>query len=83
MFAADAKSAGHSKTEVAALMGHGSEETSGASYAQKRFGKGSLSVTPSARDVAAVRAKAQAKVLRAAPTPAPGIPARRHALPRY
>ncbi len=88
MFGADAKSAGHSRAEVAALMGHGDEATAGENYAPRRCGRGSLSVTPDARDVAAVQAKVAAKAQRITTTPAepaaePVLPARRHRLPHY
>lgn len=50
MFASDAKSV-MGKTEVAALMGHGSEKTAGLHYGKRRYGKGSLGVEPSEADV--------------------------------
>ena len=56
-FAANAKAAGLSKIEIAALMGHASPETAGTHYGRRRSGRrgsGGLLVAPSAADVAAV-----------------------------
>lgn len=54
-FAANAKSAGLNFEEVAALMGHVSNATAFRSYGKRRFGKGSLNVSPKASEVATVR----------------------------
>jgi integrase len=51
-FAANAKKAGLSKIEVAALMGHASDETAGSHYGKKRSGVAGMTVTPSPSDVA-------------------------------
>lgn len=50
-FAANAKSAGLSKIEVASLMGHGSLDTAGESYGKESAGRGSCAVKPSGEDV--------------------------------
>ncbi len=50
-FAADAKSAGMTKVQVAALMGHASIDTATAHYGKKRVGRGSCSASPSQDDV--------------------------------
>jgi len=50
-FAADAKSAGMTKLQVAALMGHASIDTATAHYGKKRVGRGSCNATPSQADV--------------------------------
>lgn len=56
-FAADAKAAGMSKAEVAALMGHAVDETATTHYGKKRRGRrGAFRVRPDAREVARVRA---------------------------
>lgn len=51
-FCANAKSAGMSKSEVAALMGHASEDTAGEHYGKRRVGQGHCAVKPSPIDVA-------------------------------
>jgi len=58
-FAADAKSSGMSKIEVAALMGHANQDTAGSHYAQRKVGRGSCAVTPSQEDVERLVSKAQ------------------------
>jgi integrase len=45
-FAADAKASGLSKAEVAALMGHASENSAGYHYARKVSGRGGLAARP-------------------------------------
>lgn len=50
-FAADAKSAGMTKVQVAALMGHASIDTATAHYGKKRVGRGSCNAAPSQTDV--------------------------------
>jgi len=50
-FSADAKSAGRTTVEVAALMGHASIETATAHYGKKRYGRKSCAVKPSSADV--------------------------------
>ena len=54
-FCANAKAAGASKEEIAALMGHRSVETAGEHYARKRSGRaGELCVKPDEASVALV-----------------------------
>lgn len=66
-FAADAKAAGFSKVEVAAMMGHGTDRTAGAHYGRKQHGRGGgFRVRPDPADVARVR------VVTEAPAPTPG-----------
>lgn len=50
-FAANAKSAGLTKEEIAALMGHASLDTAGEHYGKTKWGSGSLSVRPSQKDI--------------------------------
>jgi integrase len=57
--AADAKQSGGSKAEVAALMGHASDETAGRHYGRRVSGQRRLKVQPSAADVATVRPRAR------------------------
>ncbi|MCC9290082.1 site-specific integrase [Pseudomonas aeruginosa] len=54
-FSADAKLAGNSKAEVAALMGDGRDETEGEHYARKVSGDAAGKVEPLASDVQKVR----------------------------
>lgn len=54
-FSADAKSAGLSKVEVAALMGHATDETAGLHYGKKKHGSGNCKVMPNAGEVATVK----------------------------
>jgi integrase len=57
-FAANAKAAGCTRIEVAAMMGHASVETAGEHYGKRRRGAGGgLKVRPSSQDIAAVAAK--------------------------
>lgn len=56
-FSADAKSSGMSKPEIAALMGHATDETATMHYGKKRHGKGVCRVKPNADEVATVRIK--------------------------
>lgn len=56
-FAADAKSAGMSKVEVAALMGHAVDTTAGSHYGRKKHGSGSCRVKASMAEMASVRVK--------------------------
>ncbi len=58
-FSANAKLAGNSKAEVAALMGHGSDETAGEHYARKVSGDAAGKVKPLASDVQKVRLKSK------------------------
>lgn len=51
-FAADAKSSGMTKIEVAALLGHASLDTAGQHYGKRRVGRGQCAVKPSDGDVA-------------------------------
>lgn len=57
-FAANAKAAGLTPIEIAALMGHASDETASAHYGKRRSGRGgrALGVEPSEEDVEAVTA---------------------------
>lgn len=50
-FSANAKSAGLTKEEIAALMGHSSLDTAGEHYGKTKWGSGELSVRPSQEDV--------------------------------
>ena len=54
-FSANAKKAGLSKAEVAALLGHASMETAGIHYGKKRSGVVGFTVTPSSGDVARLK----------------------------
>lgn len=57
-FAANAKKAGLSSTEIAALMGHGSTLTSQESYGRRSYGNGrKFSVKPDERDIENVMLK--------------------------
>jgi len=58
-FAADAKSAGRTTVEVAALMGHASSETATAHYGKKRYGRNSCAVKPSVEDLSRLASKTQ------------------------
>lgn len=57
-FCADAKSSGMTKTEVAALMGHGSSATAAEHYGKRRVGRGQCAVKPSEVDVSRLKIKA-------------------------
>ena len=52
---ADAKASGMTKAEVAALLGHASDETAGIHYARKVSGESAMGVRPSVDDVRNVR----------------------------
>jgi integrase len=54
-FAADAKKSGLSKTAIAALMGHASEETAATHYGRRTAGRGGFRVTADQADVARVQ----------------------------
>lgn len=54
-FIADAKSAGMSRTEIAALAGHVSPQTAGRYYAHGRSGRGAVQVAADPADMARVR----------------------------
>lgn len=58
---ADAKSAGYSQLEVAALAGHASDATAGRHYARRVSGKGNVGVTPEPGNVASVRQRARGR----------------------
>ena len=58
-FCANAKSSGMTKMEVAALMGHASDETAGIHYGKKRVGSGLCPVKPSISDVERLSAKSK------------------------
>lgn len=57
-FAADAKSAGMSKIEIAALMGHAIDETSTTHYGKRKHGRGKCRVRADAAEMATIRVKA-------------------------
>ena len=61
-FAADVKSAGMSKVEVAALMGHASPDTASHHYGKRRVGRGRCSVRPSESDVARLQDKVNSRI---------------------
>lgn len=61
-FAADAKSSGMSKVEVAALMGHATDETATMHYGKKKHGKGHCRVKATVADISAVHAKTEIKI---------------------
>jgi integrase len=54
-FAADAKKSGLSKTAIAALMGHASQETAATHYGRRTAGRGGFRVTADQADVARVQ----------------------------
>lgn len=58
-FAADAKSSGRTRDEVAALLGHATDETAGRHYARARSGESAIRVSPVGSEIQAVRAKAR------------------------
>lgn len=58
-FAANAKSVGMTKAEVAALMGHAVDDTAGSHYGKKKHGGGICNVLASIDEVASVRQKLQ------------------------
>lgn len=58
-FAANAKSVGMTKAEVAALMGHAVDDTAGSHYGKKKHGGGICNVLASRDEVASVRQKLQ------------------------
>ena len=67
-FAANAKSVGMSKAEVAALMGHAVDDTAGSHYGKKKHGRGVCNVLANVDEVASVRQKVQ-KSLKKPPYP--------------
>jgi integrase len=60
-FAANAKSGGLTKPEIAALMGHATDETATMHYGKKRHGSGSFTIKASPDEVARVRLKPEKK----------------------
>lgn len=56
-FAANAKSAGMNKVEIAALMGHAVDETAGTHYGRSKHGRGVCLVKANAEEMATVRIK--------------------------
>ncbi|CAB3805332.1 hypothetical protein LMG28614_06185 [Paraburkholderia ultramafica] len=58
-FAADAKLAGHTKEEVAAILGHATDETAGRHYSRAVSGQSAVRVQPVDSEVRRVRAKAR------------------------
>lgn len=63
-FSADAKFSGHSKAEVAALLGQASDETAGIHYARKASGESAIKVSPLASEVKTVRIRSRTFVPR-------------------
>lgn len=55
-FAANAKSSGMAKNEIAALMGHATDDTASEHYGRSRHGRGWCPVKPNADEVQRVRA---------------------------
>ena len=62
-FCADSKSAGMSRTEIAALMGHASCDTASTHYGKRRVGRGKCAVKPSAVDVERLRSRSDAPLV--------------------
>lgn len=58
-FSADAKMSGHSKAEVAALLGQASDETAGIHYARKVSGEAPIKVSPLQSEVKTVRIRSR------------------------
>lgn len=58
-FSADAKMSGHSKAEVAALLGQASDETAGIHYARKASGEAMIKVSPLQSEVKTVRIRSR------------------------
>jgi len=58
-FSADAKFSGHTKAEVAALLGQASDETATSHYAHKRSGESAIKVSPLKSEVKTVRIKSR------------------------
>lgn len=56
-FAANAKFAGMGKVEIAAMMGHATDETAGSNYGLKRYGGGGCKVKPDGVEMQKVRVK--------------------------
>lgn len=56
-FAANAKMSGATKSELAAMMGHGSDETAGSHYARKVSGDSAIKVAPLDAEIKRVRVK--------------------------
>lgn len=63
-FSADAKMSGHSKAEVAALLGQASDETAGIHYARKSSGESAIKVSPLPSEVQTVRIRSRTFVPR-------------------
>lgn len=63
-FTADAKMSGHSKAEVAALLGQASDETAGIHYARKSSGESAIKVSPLLSEVKTVRIRSRTFVPR-------------------
>lgn len=66
-FAANAKNAGLSQLQIAALMGHASIETAGTHYGRRRHGTNGFHVSPHDEDIEAVE-KMQKKMSQAIPS---------------
>lgn len=60
-FVADAKAAGLSRAEVAALMGHASDRTAGERHGRKRNGEAGFRVRPDATEVTRIRKTAKTR----------------------
>lgn len=63
-FSANAKASGHTRAEVAALLGHGSDATAGTHYARAVSGETGIGISPDVNDVANVRERAKTFVPR-------------------
>lgn len=57
-FAADAKSSGLSKVEIACLMGHAADDTSGSHYGKRKHGRGNCRIKASKSEMETVRVMA-------------------------
>ncbi|MCA8451381.1 hypothetical protein, partial [Burkholderia vietnamiensis] len=68
-FAADAKSSGWTQAEVAALLGHASDDTAARHYARARSGQSAIRVAPVGQEIQTVRAKARPYTARRRNTP--------------
>lgn len=58
-WSANAKSSGHSKADVAAMMGHGSDATAGSHYGRAVSGDSAVKIKPLAAEVARVKPRAR------------------------
>jgi integrase len=63
-FAANAKKSGKTKVEIAALMGHATDETAGCNYGKKKYGNGGCRVKADANEMANIVVKTNTKKLK-------------------